>query len=220
MNKTLARLGLIFLAFSSVAVALMSLRYYGVLFGSWPGVDPGIRGVITRVPIQALTHMLIAPLALLSGPFQFIPALRARHPRAHRIVGRVYVASCLIAGVAALFTAPHASGGPIAGLGFGILAVTWIAVTAAAWRAAVHRRIELHRVLMRLSYAMTFGAVTLRLQLPIGFLFGYTSYSQMSVWLAYTSWIPNVIVVGLYSLLSARQPQRRMLLKPSGAVLP
>jgi len=47
---------------------------------------------------------------------------------------------------------------------------------------------------------MTFGAVTLRLQIPIGFMLGYTSYAAMSVWLAYTSWIPNVIVVALYSL--------------------
>jgi hypothetical protein len=56
---------------------------------------------------------------------------------------------------------------------------------------------------MRFSYAMTFGAVTLRLQIPIGFALGFTSYSAMSVWLAYTSWIPNVIVVALYSLVVA-----------------
>ncbi|MGZ5935092.1 MAG: DUF2306 domain-containing protein, partial [Rhizomicrobium sp.] len=60
---------------------------------------------------------------------------------------------------------------------------------------------ELHRILMRFSYAMTFGAVTLRLQIPFGFVFfGFTSYREMSVWLAYTSWIPNVIVVALYTL--------------------
>jgi hypothetical protein len=48
---------------------------------------------------------------------------------------------------------------------------------------------------------MTFGAVTLRLQIPIGFMLGYTSYAAMSVWLAYTSWIPNVIAVGVYTVL-------------------
>ena len=54
---------------------------------------------------------------------------------------------------------------------------------------------------MRFSYAMTFGAVTLRLQIPIGFVLGYPSYSAMSVWLAYTSWIPNVMVVALHAIV-------------------
>jgi hypothetical protein len=63
----------------------------------------------------------------------------------------------------------------------------------------MHRKLELHRLLMRLSYAMTFGAVTLRLQIPLGFMLGYHSYSEMSVWLAYTSWIPNVLAVLAYS---------------------
>jgi hypothetical protein len=61
--------------------------------------------------------------------------------------------------------------------------------------------------LMRFSYAMTFGAVTLRLQIPIGLALGFPSYSAMSVWLAYTSWMPNVIVVALYSMIEAlRRP--------------
>jgi hypothetical protein len=60
---------------------------------------------------------------------------------------------------------------------------------------------------MRFSYGMTFGAVTLRLQIPLGFALGYPSYPAMSVWLAYTSWIPNVIVVALYSMTkAARRP--------------
>ena len=46
----------------------------------------------------------------------------------------------------------------------------------------------MHRILMRFSYAMTFGAVTLRLQIPFGMMFfGFHSYTEMSPWLAYTS---------------------------------
>lgn len=68
-------------------------------------------------------------------------------------------------------------------------------------------KFDLHRLLMRFSYAMTFGAVTLRLQIPLFLINGFHSYSEASVWLAYTSWIPNVIVVALWSMLAAlRQP--------------
>ena len=73
---------------------------------------------------------------------------------------------------------------------------------------AVARRFELHRILMRFSYALTFGPVTLRIQIPLGFVFfGFTSYREMSVWLAYTSCIPNVLAVGLYTL-ATRAPRR------------
>jgi uncharacterized membrane protein len=207
VGKYVVRSGLAIMAFLAAAVALYSLRYYGVLADSWLDVDPKIRAVIAQVPVQALTHMLIAPIALVLGPFQFFAGLRAKYPQAHRWSGRVYVTACLVAGTGGLATSPYASGGPVAGLGFGILAVLWIGTTLGAWRAAVQRRFALHRLLMRFSYAMTFGAVTLRLQIPLGFALGYPSYSAMSVWLAYTSWIPNVIVVALYSMRAASRRQ-------------
>jgi uncharacterized membrane protein len=191
------------MALLAISVALYSLRFYGVLAGNWLDIDPGIREVIARVPVQALTHMLIAPIALLLG---FYPKLRAKYPQAHRWSGRVYVTACVVAGIAGLAASPYASGGPVAGLGFGILAVLWVGTTLGAWRAAVQRRFALHRLLMRFSYAMTFGAVTLRLQIPLGFVLGYSSYSAMSVWLAYTSWIPNVFAVAIYSMAETMRP--------------
>jgi uncharacterized membrane protein len=207
VGKYLTRSGLAIMAVLAAGVALYSLRYYGALTDSWLDVDSNIRAVITQVPIQALTHMLIAPVALLLGPFQFFPGLRANYPKVHRWSGRVYVAACVVAGIGGLATAPSASGGPVAGLGFGILAVLWVSTTLGAWRAAVQRQFALHRLLMRFSYAMTFGAVTLRLQIPIGLALGFANYSAMSVWLAYTSWMPNVTVVALYSMTEAlRRP--------------
>jgi hypothetical protein len=206
-GKVLARSGLTMMAILAACVALYSLRYYGALADRWLDVDPKIHAVITQVPIQALTHMLIAPMALLLGPFQFFPQLRGKYPQAHRWSGRVYVAACVVAGLGGLATSPSASGGPVAGVGFGILAVLWVGTTLGAWRAAVARQFALHRLLMRFSYAMTFGAVTLRLQIPIGFALGFANYSAMSVWLAYTSWVPNVFIVALYSMTEAlRRP--------------
>jgi hypothetical protein len=81
-------------------------------------------------------------------------------------------------------TSSYASGGPVAGIGFGILVVLWIGTTLAAWRAATLRRLAFHQLLMRFSYTMTFGMVTLRLQIPLGFALRYPSYPAMSVWLA------------------------------------
>jgi hypothetical protein len=201
VGKRLNRFGVTLMALMAVFVALYSLRYYGTLAGVWLAVDPRLRDVLTQVPVRALTHVLVAPVALLLGPTQFFPGLREKYPQAHRWCGRAYVLACVVAGVGALATAPFASGGPIAGLGFAVLAALWIGTTFGAWRAAVRRNFRLHRLLMRFSYAMTFGAVTLRLQIPIGFVLGYPSYSAMSIWLAYTSWVPNVMVVALHAIL-------------------
>jgi uncharacterized membrane protein len=197
------------MAVSAVGVAIFSFRFFAVLLHLWPFIDVGIRGVIEKTPFAALSHMLIAPIALLVGPFQFLGGLRARRPKVHRLCGRIYVAACVIAGVGALATSLYASGGPIAGFGFGVLAVCWLVTTIAAWRAAARRDFARHRLFIRFSYAMTFGAVTLRLQIPIFVgLLGYPSYSAASVWLAYTSWIPNVAVVAIYSLIApAAVPQ-------------
>jgi hypothetical protein len=212
MERGITRFGLYTMAFLAVGIAVHAMRYDAVPANIWLGIGPEIRGVIERVPLQSLTHMIVAPFALLLGPFQFFPRIRTRHPRFHRWSGRVYVAACLIAGVGGLATAPYVSGGPIAGLGFATLAVLWLGTTAWAWRAAVARDFALHRALMRFSYAMTFGAVTLRLQIPLFFALGFDSYRAMSVWLAYTAWIPNVIVVAIYSLL---QRSRRPALVPA-----
>ena len=220
MQQRIAKFGVGFMVVSAVIIALYSLRFYGVPFGHWALMDPRMRELITAIPFKALTHMLIAPLALLSGALQFLPSLRARYPKAHRYLGRIYVTCCVIAGIAALTMVPHALGGPVAGLGFGILAILWIGATLAGWWAAVRRKLELHRLFMRLSYAMTFGGVTLRLQIPIGFMLGYTSYAAMSVWLAYTSWIPNVIAVGVYwALERARKRSRTLAANLHGIVL-
>jgi len=201
----MARAAMVFFA---AVIAIHALRYYGALGNIWFDIDPKLKAVIRHAPVQALTHMLIAPIALFVGPFQFYPRLRARAPRIHRWLGRIYVAACLIAGMGALATAPNASGGPVAGLGFGILAVCWIITTFAAWQAAVQRDFDRHRLLMRYSYAMTFAAVTLRLQIPIGLALGGASYSAISPYLSYTSWIPNVTLVALYSAFERRRRPR------------
>jgi hypothetical protein len=209
LEKGIARYGLLTMTFLAMGVAIHAMRYDLVPANIYLGVDSAIRGVIERVPVQALTHMIFGPIALLTGPWQFFSKLRMKKPKLHRWTGRTYVAACMISGIAALFTAPFASGGRVASVGFAMLALFWIATTFAGWRTAVARNFELHRILMRFSYAMTFGAVTLRLQIPLGFIFfHFSSYRDMSVWLAYTSWIPNVIAVALYTVATSTGRRR------------
>lgn len=181
-------------------IALYSMRY---LLGS-QGPE-FIMANLFRRPWLVI-HVAGATLALLVGSLQFLRRIRRERPVVHRWVGRIYVAGCIIGGVAGLILATGASSGPIATAGFGLLAIAWIATTSFAWRAAVQGRFAEHRAWMIRSFALTCAAVTLRLYLlilfglPIPFVQGYRAIS-------FLCWVPNLIVAEYY----LRRPIRGLL---------
>lgn len=173
----------------SVVVALISWRFlpFGV-----EATMPFMAHHLDGRKLALYAHIGLAPVALILLPFQFSARPRARRPGLHRWTGRVYGAVILIAGIAGLALAVGSSAGPVAGLGFGLLAVLWLGTTARAVWLAMARRIAEHRVWMIRSAALTFAAVTLRLYLPLleaGF--GFDTGYLLVAWLC---WVPNLIV--------------------------
>jgi uncharacterized membrane protein len=148
-------------------------------------------------------HIGLAPIALALMPFQFSANLRQRRPALHRWLGRGYALAILISGVAGLLLALGTEAGPIAGWGFGILAVLWLGVTARAVFLARAGRIAQHRRWMIRSAALTFAAVTLRLYLPVlALIFGFETGYPLVAWLC---WVPNLMLVEWWL---ARRPIR------------
>jgi uncharacterized membrane protein len=176
----------------SAGVAIFSYRYLPRIGPLSPGV---VQNLFHRPWLDV--HVAGAATALLVGPLQFLPRLRARRRTLHRWLGRIYVTGCLIGGVGGLVMAFGTTAGPVAGVGFGSLAVVWLITTGQAWRSVLARRFDDHRAWMIRSFALTFAAVTLRLYLPIfpllgvSFLDGYRAVS-------FLAWIPNLIVAELY----------------------
>jgi len=77
-------------------------------------------------------------------------------------------------------------------LGFLSLGLVWLYTTGMAYFAIRKRDISLHQGMMIYSYAACFGAVTLRIWLPIlNIVFGdfLTAY-KIVAWLA---WVPNIV---------------------------
>lgn len=191
----------------SVLVGLASLRF---LSGNPLVAGPDIRPSMIANGWVFIAHAGASAVALGLGGFQFVGALRRRWPRLHRGSGRVYVLACLLGALSALWIAPDASSGKLATFGFSVLAAVWIYTTLTAWRLAVQRDFAAHRRWMIRSFALTFGAVTLRLQILAVLPFGLT-YGDVSQVLAYSSWIPNLAAVELAFLLAAagsRTPAR------------
>lgn len=130
-------------------------------------VDSSRQGVDGELHYALLVaHVFTALVALILGPLQFIPAIRARRP-IHRTIGRVY----LLAGVlpAALTAVPVAmlSGRIITQIGLTIPAILWLVTGALAYRAARRRDYAQHRDWMMRNYALTFLAVTSRVLVPL-----------------------------------------------------
>ncbi|SMD03495.1 DUF2306 domain-containing protein [Lentzea albidocapillata] len=113
-------------------------------------------------------HALPGGLALIIGPFQFVSRLRARSPRLHRLLGRIYLISVVVAAVASLFAATFSLSGFSIRVAFYILAVAWLYTAAKAYRTIRRGEVALHRVWMIRNYALTFAAVTLRIYLITG----------------------------------------------------
>ena len=137
-------------------------------------------------------HIGLAPVVLALLPFQFWRGLRARRPALHRLSGRVYALFVVVSGIAGLVLASRTHAGPVAGWGFGILGVLWIAVTVQAVRHAMLGRIAEHKRWMIRSAALTLSAVTLRVYLPfLAMGFGFETGYLIVSWLC---WVPNVLI--------------------------
>jgi uncharacterized membrane protein len=185
----------------ALGVGLFSYRY--LIPGAPLGAPPILANAFARYGVLTV-HAGFAATALSIGPLQFFAAIRTRRPRWHRWIGTTYVACCLIGGAAGLLLALGTTEGSVAGAGFGLLAMTWTATTANAWRLARERDFARHRRWMIRSYALTLAAVTLRLYLPllgvlhVDFDWGYRAIS-------FLCWIPNLIVAELW----LRRPEFR-----------
>ena len=190
-RPTLARqVGWVLAAILALGIALFSLHYLR------PGMPDGFPQQLEIYRDHAFwfrLHIVGGALALALGPFQFLNGLRARHPRAHRWSGRIYLAAIAAGSVGGIYMAPLSFGGPIAHVGFGLLAVSWLGTTTLALRAILSRDIAAHRRWMIRSYALTFAAVTLRLWLPgLAAIFPFDAAYQTVAWLA---WVPNLVIV-------------------------
>jgi uncharacterized membrane protein len=189
MTRAATRLSWLLMTALSAAVAIYSYRYLprvGLL-------APNVLDNRLANPWLDL-HVAGAATGLVLGPLQFIAALRRRSPGLHRALGRVYIAGCLVGATGGFALALGATAGPVATVGFGLLALFWAGATLQAWRLALQRRFAQHRVWMMRSFALTFAAVSLRLGLAalpllrVDFLDGYRA-------LSFLSWMVNLAIL-------------------------
>ena len=175
--------------------------------------DPEFKARFALAPLPAWGHILGGGLCLTLGSLQFHSGLRRHQPRLHRWTGRVYLTCVLVGGFGGLLLAPDANGGPVAKVGFGMLAIVWLYSGANAYLCIRRRDIKQHQQWMIRNFSLTFAAVTLRLHLPIlqgGFGLSFEEAYPIVAWLA---WVPNIVVAEWLIIARSKTNQTSALLE-------
>jgi uncharacterized membrane protein len=123
-------------------------------------------------------HIVFGMIAILIGPFQFFPSVRKKYPRFHRLTGKIYLISVLIAAIAATILAVShnliADRRFVFGTGLLGLAAAWLITSGLAYWALRTRNFVQHREWMVKRYVVTCGFTTFRL-----FAVSVNSYMQL-----------------------------------------
>ncbi|WP_235828142.1 DUF2306 domain-containing protein [Brevibacillus migulae] len=137
-------------------------------------------------------HIILALIALLTGPIGLIKRLRVKSPFLHRWNGRIYFYSILLNFIPGMYAAFFASGGIFSTIGFIVLDTLWLVTTMLGVTWIKKKDIQRHSTWMIRSFFLTFANMTIYLivaathhglHLPYG-----TSYT-IAVW---TCWVINL----------------------------
>ena len=139
------------------------------------------------------THIMFGGIALIAGFSQFFPKLRRKQLGLHRSLGKVYVIAVMLSGISGLYIAFHATGGWMAIIGFALLAILWLFFTIKAYQTIKQKNIIAHQKWMIRSYALCFGAVTLRIYLPLSMALGIDFMVAYPI-IAWLAWVPNLLI--------------------------
>lgn len=178
----------LFVVASSLLIALATVRIFPL------GAElafPAMAHQILNAEVMFLLHVSSASVALALGALQILPKLRKTFPAVHRWLGRLYAVAVLLGAVSGFAIALKIDGVGST-VGFAALAVLWLLITTQAVSLARARKFAAHRRWMICSFALTFAAVTLRLQLLV-FIAGFNmTYEQVYPILAWSCWVPNL----------------------------
>ena len=100
----------------------------------------------------------------------------------------------------------EATAGSSGSVGFTTLAMFWLYSGARAYIAIRRGNVQVHRRWMLRNYALTFGAATLRIELPL-LIMGGLSFHAAYTMVAWISWVPNWLAVEAW-LRKGRAPPR------------
>lgn len=136
--------------------------------------------LFAHYPYLTLIHIIPGLLFMILGPLQFNSTLRARHPRWHRISGRIFLICSAIIGISALVMSlgMPAIGGVNQAAATTLFATFFLFALTKAFVYIRRREIVLHRQWMIRAFATGLAVATIR---PIiGFFFATSRLTHLT----------------------------------------
>jgi len=187
-----------FLTFLALAIALFGLHYFLVETSGFLSLKSTDLKESPSWYIPFYMHVGFGATALGTGIFQFYRKFRVKHLKTHKLLGKIYLLSVMLSGISAVIIAFHATGGIITQTGFFSLGVVWLFTGWMAYKMVIEGDIYRHEIWITRNYAITFGAVMLRIWLPLldfGLGLSFVDAYRIVAWI---SWVPNLIVIEWY----------------------
>jgi len=174
---------------------------------AWNTVLPGLYDPAKPVATGGIgVHFAAGGIILVLGSIQLIERLRERYPALHHWIGRVYVASALLAGLGGLayITVQGTVGGTVMDIGFGLYGVLMVLAAVQAYRHARARRLDAHRAWALRLYALAIGSWLYRMDYGfwmilmdgVGHAPGFRGPFDMVM--SFFFYLPNLLVAELF----------------------
>jgi uncharacterized membrane protein len=121
-------------------------------------------------------HVFTGITTTVLGPFQFITRVRVKHLALHRLLGKVYIYSVVVAAVTANYLAATTSLNSTYSIGLSVGAVIWLVTTAMALYAIKCRNIDQHKEWMTRSYVISLFFILYMFLKDISFRLGLPAF--------------------------------------------
>ena len=183
---------------------------------AWDATDPGLYRPQHTDPNRLMILHFVGGISLMFlGPIQLIPFMRRHYLDWHRILGRIYIGSALLAACGAtLFVLLYGTSrdDKIEDYGNILFGSLVILCAAESYRhAAYTKKIERHKLWSWRLFALIFGAVLYRLYVTIYFAFVlFASWEGNAILyesLYFLFYLPNLLVVEVLWRYQDRQGQ-------------
>ncbi len=176
--------------------------------------DPYYSFLLTKINIyhkeiwrySFYTHIIVCIPILAAGLTQFSNYILTKQTRLHKLNGKIYVLGILLLGAPSGFIMGfYGNGGLLAQISFMLLSLLWFTFTLMGFIKIKQKDIHEHKKWLIRSYALTLSALFLRFYAMIFPTIFHISGKHEYIILAWSSWVPNLILVEIFFLLNPRK---------------
>lgn len=169
-------------------LGIASIEFLLAAYGKYRHLDSAAYGMFMTRRGWLWMHLAGGLTTVLLGPVQFLTQWRRRHPRLHRVTGRIHLFGMLVAATGAIGLIATSPAPFAIRLAFSATALAWLTTGLTGLIAIRHGLVDRHRRWMVRNYAVTLAPIVFRLSLPVAIAGGLMPSPGLIATLLWCSW--------------------------------